>query len=179
MRKLRGFVWIGGKLCSPDSLFERFGGIFVLQEERTTMNIAQIISDRDGSDIISCDVSTPVSEAVGMLAGKRIGALPVMRDGLIAGIISERDVIYCLADKGHEALDLTVGDIMTSPAITVQPDTLIDDALSLMTRRRFRHFPVVDGETLVAFISIGDLVKHKIDEVEHEAAALRDYIQHA
>lgn len=141
------------------------------------MTIAKIIGNRDASDIISCDVSTPVSEAVGMLAGKRIGALPVMQDGTVAGIISERDVIYRLADKGHAALDTTVGDIMTSPAITVSPDTLIDDALALMTKRRFRHFPVVDGEKLVAFISIGDLVKHKIDEVEHEAAALRDYIK--
>jgi len=143
------------------------------------MNIANIIGGRNSSDIISCDVTTPVSQAVSMLAGKRIGALPVMRDGKIAGIISERDVIYRLADKGHAVLDVTVGDIMTSPAVTVDPSTSIDDALSLMTKRRFRHFPVVDGDHLVAFISIGDLVKHKIDEVEHEAAALRDYIQTA
>ena len=143
------------------------------------MTIAKIIGDRDATDIIACDVSTPVAEAVSILAGKRIGALPVMRDGKIAGIISERDVVYRLAEKGHDALDMTVGDIMTSPAITVEPSTLIDDALALMTKRRFRHFPVVDGDDLVAFISIGDLVKHKIDEVEHEAAALRDYIQTA
>lgn len=143
------------------------------------MIIANIIGDRDSTDIISCDVTTPVSQAVSMLAGKRIGALPVMRGGIVAGIISERDVIYRLADKGHEALDVTVGEIMTSPAVTVEPATPIDDALALMTRRRFRHFPVVDGDRLVAFISIGDLVKHKIDEVEHEAAALRDYIQTA
>ena len=114
-----------------------------------------------------------------MLAVKRIGALPVLADGKIAGILSERDVIYRLADKGHAALDMTVGEIMTSPAITVTPTTLIDEALALMTRRRFRHFPVVEGEKLVAFISIGDLVKHKIDMVETEAAALRDYIQTA
>ena len=143
------------------------------------MTIAKIIGDRDATDIIACDVSTPVAEAVSILAGKRIGALPVMRDGKIAGIISERDVVYRLAEQGHDALDMTVGDIMTSPAITVEPSTLIDDALALMTRRRFRHFPVVDGDELVAFISIGDLVKHKIDEVEHEAAALRDYIKTA
>ena len=111
-----------------------------------------------------------------MLAGKRIGALPVLRDGRVVGIISERDVIYRLADKGHGALDMTVGEIMTSPAVTVSPSTSIEEALALMTKRRFRHFPVVDGEMLVAFISIGDLVKYKIGEVEHEAAALRDYI---
>lgn len=141
------------------------------------MTIAKIIGDRDASDIISCDVTTPVAEAVGILAGKRIGALPVMADGKIAGIISERDIVYQLAEKGQAALDMTVGDIMTSPAITVEPSTDIDDALSLMTKRRFRHFPVVDNGALVAFISIGDLVKSKIDEIEHEAAALRDYIQ--
>ena len=141
------------------------------------MNIARIIGDRDPTDVIACDVATPVAEAVNILASKRIGALPVLRDGKIDGIISERDVVYRLAEKGHDALDMTVGDIMTSPAVTVESTTAIDDALALMTRRRFRHFPVVDDGQLVAFISIGDLVKHKIDEVEHEAAALRDYIQ--
>ena len=143
------------------------------------MIIANIISERDPSDIVSCDVSTQVAKVIGVLAGKRIGALPIMRDGQIAGIVSERDVIYKLADIGNECLDLPVEAIMTSPAITVEPDTQIDEALGLMTRRRFRHFPVVDNGKLVAFISIGDLVKHKIDEVEHEAAALRDYIQTA
>ena len=141
------------------------------------MTIARIIENRNPSDIISCDVTTPVGEAVGMLAGKRIGALPVMEGGSVVGIISERDVIYRLAEQGHDALDATVGDIMTSPAITVEPATRIDDALALMTKRRFRHFPVVDGGTLVAFISIGDLVKHKVAEIENEAAALRDYIK--
>lgn len=143
------------------------------------MSIAKIIGNRDASDIVSCDSSSPVNEVVRMLAGKRIGALPVMKDGKVAGIVSERDIVYCLAEKGREALDLTVGDIMTSPAVTVAPTTTIDEALGLMTRRRFRHFPVVDGDTLVAFISIGDLVKDKIDEVEHEAEALRTYIQTA
>ena len=114
------------------------------------MTIAKIISGRDPSDIISCDVATPVVDAVSMLAGKRIGAVPVMKDGKIAGIVSERDVIYCLAERGQSALDLKVGDIMTSPAVTVEPGTRIDDALSLMTRRRFRHFPVLDGDALVA-----------------------------
>ena len=143
------------------------------------MTIAKIIGSRTSSDIIACDVSTPVTEVVSMLAGKRIGALPVLRDGKVAGIVSERDIIYRLADQGSGCLDGTVGEIMTSPAVTIQSNTSIDEALSLMTKRRFRHFPVVDGETLVAFISIGDLVKDKIDEVEHEAAALRDYIQTA
>ncbi|MEL6528422.1 MAG: CBS domain-containing protein [Pseudomonadota bacterium] len=143
------------------------------------MTIAKIITERDPSDVIACDVSTPVSQAVQSLAGKRIGALPVLRDGKIAGIVSERDVIYRLAETGGACLDQPVEAIMTSPAVTVEPSTKIDDALALMTRRRFRHFPVVDNGELVAFISIGDLVKSKIDEVEHEAEALRSYIQTA
>ncbi|KEO89439.1 histidine kinase [Erythrobacter longus] len=141
------------------------------------MTIGKIIRDRNASDIISCDVSTPVKEVIGMLAGKRIGALPVLRDGKVAGIVSERDIIYRLAKEGPSCLNGPVEAIMTSPAITIEPSTRIDDALALMTKRRFRHFPVVEGEALVAFVSIGDLVKDKIDEVEHEAAALRDYIQ--
>jgi CBS domain-containing protein len=141
------------------------------------MTIARIIAQRAPTDIIACDCHTPVSEVVQILATRRIGALPVMRDGRVAGIVSERDVIYRLADKGRECLDLPVEDIMTSPAITVEPATTVDEALGMMTRRRFRHFPVVEDGALVAFISIGDLVKHKMDEVQHEAEALRNYIQ--
>lgn len=143
------------------------------------MTIAKIIGERDSGDIIACDVTTPVREVITMLAGKRIGALPVLRGGKVAGIVSERDIIYRLADEGAACLDGPVEAIMTSPAVTIEPSTKIDDALALMTKRRFRHFPVVEGEVLVAFVSIGDLVKNKIDEVEHEAAALRDYIQTA
>jgi CBS domain-containing protein len=141
------------------------------------MTIARIIAARAAEDIIACDVSTPVSEAVSILATRRIGALPVLRDGKVVGIVSERDVIYRLADHGAKCLDLPVESIMTSPAITVEPATTVDEALSLMTRRRFRHFPVVDNGALIAFISIGDLVKRKMDEVQHEAEALRNYIQ--
>lgn len=141
------------------------------------MTIANIIAGRSPEDIIGCDVSTPVSHAVRMLAGQRIGALPVMRHGRVAGIVSERDVIYRIAEKGRDYMDLPVSEIMTSPAVTVEPGTSVDEALALMTRRRFRHFPVVEGGQLIAFISIGDLVKSKIDEVQHEAEALRAYIQ--
>ena len=141
------------------------------------MTIARIIAQRGRSDIIACDVATPVAQAVSVLASKRIGALPVLREGEVVGIISERDVIYRLADHGGPCLDLPVEQIMTSPAVTVEPSTTIDEALALMTRRRFRHFPVVEDGKLIAFISIGDLVKHKMDEVRHEAEALRNYIQ--
>ena len=141
------------------------------------MTIARIIAQRSSANIIACDVATPVSQVVQTLATKRIGALPVLRDGRVVGIVSERDVIYRLADHGGACLDMPVEQIMTSPAVTVEPGTTVDEALSMMTRRRFRHFPVVEDGALVAFISIGDLVKHKMDEVQHEAEALRHYIQ--
>jgi CBS domain-containing protein len=141
------------------------------------MTIARIIAQRGSSDIIACDCTTPVAEVVQTLATKRIGALPVLREGRVVGIVSERDVIYRLADRGKECLDVAVEEIMTSPAVTVEPGTTIDEALGMMTRRRFRHFPVVDDGALIGFVSIGDLVKHKMDEVQGEADALRNYIQ--
>ncbi|MEM7690395.1 MAG: CBS domain-containing protein [Pseudomonadota bacterium] len=141
------------------------------------MTIANIIADRASDDIISCEVTTPVSKAIAILAERRIGAMPVMRGGSVVGIISERDVIYRLASKGAQCLEGPIEAIMTSPVITVEPSTTVDEALALMTRRRFRHFPVVEDGALRAFISIGDLVKTRIDEVEHEAEALRNYIQ--
>lgn len=140
------------------------------------MTIARITSSRSSTEVISCDVKTPVRDAVALLAGKRIGAVPVLENGLIAGILSERDIIYRLADEGASCLEKTVGEVMTSPPVTVEPTTMIDDALALMTKRRFRHFPVIDDGALVDFISIGDLVKIKIDEIEQEAQALRTYI---
>lgn len=143
------------------------------------MTIANIITDRGASDIIACEVGTPVRDAVGMLAGKRIGALPVTEGGRVVGIFSERDVIYRLAEEGEACLGKQVGQVMTAPAITVELSTSVNDALGLMTRRRIRHLPVIDNGALVAFISIGDLVKNRIDEVEHEAEAMRSYIQTA
>jgi CBS domain-containing protein len=141
------------------------------------MTIARIIAQRGPSEIIACDVATPVSDVVQTLASRRIGALPVLREGRVVGIVSERDVIYRLADDGGTCLDMPVEQIMTSPAVTVEPGTTVDEALGMMTRRRFRHFPVVEDGELIGFISIGDLVKHKMDEVQHEAEALRNYIQ--
>lgn len=141
------------------------------------MQISQLIAERAGSDIITCDAGTPVKDVVAMLARKRIGALPVMQGGQIAGIFSERDLIYRMADEGSACLDKTVGEVMTAPAITVDISAKVIEALALMTRRRIRHLPVVDGTVMCGFISIGDLVKSRIDEVEHEAEAMRNYIQ--
>ena len=143
------------------------------------MNIGNLIEGRASSDIVSCTVDQTMRDVVALLADRRIGALPVMQQGRVAGIFSERDVLYCLAKEGAAALDRPVREAMTAPAITVDRMTEIDDALALMTRRRIRHLPVLDGKTLCGFISIGDLVKSKIDQVESEAAQMRQYIQTA
>ena len=142
------------------------------------MTIARLIEGRSGN-VITCDTSSSVGDAVKLLAEKRIGALPVFSGGQIAGIFSERDVVYQLAAHGPAMLDKTVGEVMTSPPITVDPQTGVLDALGLMTRRRIRHLPVVDGEAVVSFVSIGDLVKYRIERIESEAEAMRSYIQSA
>lgn len=142
------------------------------------MTIARLIEGRSG-DIVSCDTQTSVAEAVQILAEKRIGALPVFAGGKIAGIFSERDVVYQLAAHGPAMLEKSVGDVMTSPPITVDPRTDVLDALGQMTRRRIRHLPVVEDEEMLGFVSIGDLVKYRIDRVVADAEAMRSYIQSA
>lgn len=129
--------------------------------------------------VITIGADASVAEAVALLAEKRIGALPVVEDGAVVGVFSERDVIHCLARYGADALSHLVREAMTAPVITVDPDQQAIVALSMMTRRRIRHLPVIDGGALVGFVSIGDLVKHRIDRIESEAAAMRDYIQSA
>lgn len=142
------------------------------------MTIARLIEGRAGP-IVSIEASASVREAVALLAEKRIGALPVMRDGAIAGIFSERDAVYRLAGDGPAMLDSPVGAVMTAPAITVSAATAVLEALGLMTRRRIRHLPVVEGTAMIGFVSIGDLVKYRIERIETEAAAMRSYIQSA
>ena len=141
------------------------------------MEISHLIASRSIDDVVSCAPDTSVIDAVALLASKRIGALPVIESGAIVGIFSERDVIYRLAEEGKGCIDTNVGAIMSSPPITVDRRSSIDNALALMTRRRIRHLPVVDNGAFCGFISIGDLVKSRYDEVHHEANAMRQYIQ--
>ena len=142
------------------------------------MIVARIIEGRDFA-VVSCESNMTVRDAVSLLAEKRIGALPVLDGGKVAGIFSERDVIYQLSASGPDILEKPVCDVMTSPALTVTPETSVLAALSLMSKRRIRHLPVLEGETMIGFISIGDLVKFRIDMIESEAEAMRSYIQTA
>ncbi len=143
------------------------------------MDIGQLIADRDLNAIVTCDAQTTMRDAIAILADKRIGALPVMDDRRVAGIFSERDVIYCMAKEGGACLDWPVGKVMTSPAITVTRAEKLDEALSLMTKRRIRHLPVVEDGSLLGFVSIGDLVKMRFEKVQQEAQEMRSYIQTA
>ncbi|MBL4791606.1 CBS domain-containing protein [Citromicrobium bathyomarinum] len=143
------------------------------------MDIGQLILNRDANSIVTCDARMTMRDAIAILADKRIGALPVMEDRRVVGIFSERDVIYCMAKEGGGCLDRPVGEVMTSPAITVERSEKIDEALSLMTRRRIRHLPVVEEGSLLGFVSIGDLVKSRFEKVQQEAQEMRSYIQTA
>lgn len=140
------------------------------------MTIQAILGDK-GREVATVSADARLSEAVRILGEKRIGALPVVEGGRIVGIMSERDVIYCLKDHGAEVLDWPVSRVMTSPAITVDPSTQVLSALALITQKRVRHLPVVSGGELVGIVSIGDLVKYRIERIEFEAQAMRDYIQ--
>lgn len=143
------------------------------------MDIGTLIEGRTNSEVVSCTIDTSVREAVSLLASRRIGAVPVMDGDRVAGIFSERDVIYRLAEEGDACLSRPLGEVMTAPAITVERSTAVLEALALMTRRRIRHLPVVEAGVMCGFISIGDLVKARLDEIEHEAEAMRTYIQTA
>lgn len=140
------------------------------------MTIAAILMDK-GREVISISSDASVADAVTLLAERRIGAMPVMASDAVAGVFSERDVLYCLARDGAVALERPVSEAMTSPAITVGPDESVIGALALMTRRRIRHLPVVERAHCVGLVSIGDLVKYRIERIESEAEAMRAYIQ--
>ncbi|HWH17650.1 MAG TPA: CBS domain-containing protein [Allosphingosinicella sp.] len=137
------------------------------------------ILERKGSEVVSVECSTTVGEAVARLAANRIGAVPVTRDERVVGMLSERDIVYCLDSEGAAVLDMEVEKVMTAPAITVAPDVPILAALSQMSAKRIRHLPVVERERLVGIVSIGDLVAYRIARIEEEAEALRAYIQSA
>jgi CBS domain-containing protein len=143
------------------------------------MDIARLVAARDPADIVTCPAGATVRQAVQLLAERRIGALPVTSGGEVAGIFSERDVLYLIAAEGEPCLERQVGEVMTSPAVTISADTGFIDALALMTRRRIRHLPVMSNGAMVGFISIGDIVKARIDEISAEAEHMRQYIQTA
>ena len=142
------------------------------------MNVQMILGDK-GTEVATISAEASVGDAVQLLGERKIGAVPVVDGDQVAGIISERDVIYCLRDHGSDVLGWPISRVMTAPAITVDPSTPVLSALAMISQRRIRHLPVVADGRLVGIVSIGDLVKHRIERIESEAAAMREYIQSA
>jgi CBS domain-containing protein len=144
------------------------------------MGIATVLKEKgqgtNGRGVAGVRPESRVSEIVDMLVQRRIGAVLVLEDGRPVGIVSERDIVRCLAVKGGGVMDLEARDVMTAPVITIRPQESVCDAMELMTDRRIRHLPVVESGELVGIVSIGDLVKRRIAEAEQEALALKDYI---
>jgi CBS domain-containing protein len=143
------------------------------------MTIAAILSTK-GSEVATVPAGTRVRDAVALLFDRKIGAVPVLgADGAINGVFSERDLVGCICAHGQDALEWPVEQAMSSPAITVDAATPILAALAIMTNQRIRHLPVVESGEIRGIVSIGDLVKHRIERIEAEAEALRTYIQTA
>jgi CBS domain-containing protein len=132
-----------------------------------------------GDAVVVIASRATVGELVATLAQHRVGALVVSDDGRhVDGIVSERDVVAALAEHGTALLELTVADIMTSEVVTCVPSTTVDQLMSLMTERRMRHVPVLVDDRLAGIVSIGDVVKDRIRDLEVEAQTLHEYIAH-
>jgi CBS domain-containing protein len=140
------------------------------------MTVAAILASK-GRDVVTIAGTRTVAESVQLLATKRIGAIVVIEDGgRIAGIVSERDIVRALSADAAAALALPVSSVMTRAVVTCGEGETIDSVMSRMTRGRFRHLPVVTGGRLAGIISIGDVVKARIEQVEREAEEMRAYI---
>jgi CBS domain-containing protein len=140
------------------------------------MLIEHILASK-GSEIVSVPTTATVAEAVDVLHARRIGAVVVSDDGTTAaGILSERDVVRLLADTGPSALTRPVTTAMTRTVHTCRPEATLDELMAMMTTHRIRHLPVVRDDAMVGIVSIGDVVKHRLDELEAETHQLHDYI---
>ena len=142
--------------------------------------IVKAILAAKGSDVISIEPTATLETAVGTLSQHRIGALLVLGpDRRVIGILSERDIVRVLAQQGASVLAQPLSQIMTRKVVTCSPSETIGVIMERMTAGKFRHVPVIEQDQIVGIVSIGDVVKYRLQEMEHESAALRDYIQSA
>lgn len=148
------------------------------------MNVKTILAAKGnhlGGDIISIEPTANLAEAANLLSAHRIGAVLIRgAGGRLAGILSERDIVRALSEHGADALALPVGQVMTREVATCGEDDTVASIMERMTSGKFRHMPVIaNGNTLVGLISIGDVVKQRVEEIESESEAMRDYIRTA
>jgi CBS domain-containing protein len=140
------------------------------------MTVSAILKHK-GRDIASVRPTMTIAEVTSLLATRGIGAILVQDEsGQLLGIVSERDIVRALAANGASALDMTAGQLMTRTLKTATPQTTVSQAMALMTSGRFRHLPVIDHDVLVGIISIGDVVKARIMQQEHEVDSLKAYV---
>jgi CBS domain-containing protein len=138
------------------------------------------ILDQKGADVTTIQPTADLASAVKLLAERRIGALVVVGpDQRIAGIVSERDIIRVLAERGAAALHQTVRQVMTSTVVTCNRSETVSSIMERMTAGKFRHLPIVEENQLIGIVTIGDAVKYRLQEIEFESAALREYIRSA
>lgn len=145
------------------------------------MRISDILTSKPIGGVVTISPDATVRELLALLAEHNIGACPVSTDGTtIDGIVSERDVVRHLhSEESDGAVETPVKVLMTQSVATCSPEDLLEDMLGVMTERRVRHLPVVEGESLVGIVSIGDLVKHRIDQLTFERDQLDSYLHQA
>ena len=143
------------------------------------MKVKDILATK-GADVVGIEPTATLQSAATLLAQKKIGAVVIRgAGGRLAGILSERDIVRAVAKQGAAALELPVGQAMTREVITCTEDDTCAEIMERMTSRKFRHLPVLRDNALVGLISIGDVVKQRVEEIERETDAMRDYIQTA
>jgi CBS domain-containing protein len=152
----------------------RFEGAIGFRE--TTMTVRAIL-DSKGHQILSVEPDAKLSAAIKILSERKIGAVLVMSQGRIEGILSERDIVRVLGERGAAVLDEPVSAVMTRKVISCRQSDTVAGIMEMMTSGKFRHLPVLEGDKVVGLISIGDIVKWRVREYEMEQEALRDYIK--
>ena len=140
------------------------------------MTVARILASK-GRDVVTTQPHRTLAEAAGILMSRNIGAAVVAdAQGRVLGILWERDIVHAIGKGGVSALDDAVSKHMTTAVVTTHEGELVDGTMEKMTVQRCRHLPVVDGERLVGIVSIGDVVKYRLEQLEHEHRAMREYI---
>ena len=139
------------------------------------MTIKTILNQKP-SGFISATADMKISDVIALLASKNIGAVLIVENGALAGILSERDIVRSLAARAEQTLTLTASALMSRKLTTGTPSTTIAQAQEMMTNGHFRHLPILEGEKLIGLVSIGDVVKALIDQSQHEVDSLRTYV---
>jgi CBS domain-containing protein len=138
--------------------------------------VSEVLREK-GSSVLTIDPHSTVFDAIAQMVRQGVGALVVIEEGAVLGIVSERDYLRKVAIEGRTSRTTMVHEIMSSPVVAVRPADDLNQCLALMTERRVRHLPVIDEGVLIGLVSIGDLVKHKIMDQQGEIERLVDYIQ--